>query len=246
MRSPYLLRSIAVLAMATLFAAEAYAFRLSPMRYILAPGGPEAEITLRLENTYSLDLPIEVEVFRRTITEDGEEIREPAEDDFLIFPPQSLIPPGSEQAFRVRYIGPPALSAMESYVVMFRQLPIRNRPEGSSGIDFMMALGTAAYVSPDNATASLALSVEATPEDNGTVVVWVTNSGNAYGYIDQFDIRLQSGNAESVIIPASQISGSLQTPLIMPNARRRLVLDVPPEAAGQTWITADISTPSTE
>ncbi|ABI78322.1 putative fimbrial assembly protein [Hyphomonas neptunium ATCC 15444] len=236
-----LIRLGALFLVSLALAGEALAFRLSPMRYILAPAGTDAEITLRLENTYPVDLPIEVEVFRRTITEDGKEVREPADDDFLVFPPQSLVPAGQEQAFRVRYVGPPSLDVMESYVVMFRQLPIRNRAEGNSGIDVMMALGTAAYVSPPGATANLSLGVEALPDNPDQIDIWVTNSGNAYGYVDQFHIRLQTEEGASAVIPPSVSTQGLETPLIMPNARRKLRVDIPETLSGQPIVSAEIS-----
>jgi len=220
--------------------AEALAFRLSPMRYVLEPSGPGAEITLKLENTYPVDLPVEVEVFKRTIAEDGTEIREPADDDFIVFPPQSLIPVGAEQAFRVRYYGPPALDAMESYIVMFRQLPIRNRPEGTSGIDMMLSLGTAAYVGPPGAQADLSLSVESDPAAPGTARVWVQNSGNAFGYIDRFDVAIVSEDGAREVIPSAKISEGLETPLIGPRSRRWVSVEVPESLEGRKLSGAEI------
>lgn len=222
-------------------AGSADAFRLTPMRYVLEPSGPGAEITLRLENTFAVDLPVEVEIYKRTVSEDGKEQRISGEADFLVFPPQSLVPVGAEQAFRVRYIGPPNIADMQSYVVVVRQLSIRD-PQAGSGVEVMLALGTAAYVSPPGATAELSLSLAEGADDNGKAIIWVQNDGNAYGYIDRFSIVLTSADGTSATVPSALFAADLESPLVMPGSRRRLVVPVPEALVGRAIASASIAT----
>lgn len=221
-------------------AGTADAFRLTPMRYVLEPSGPGAEITLRLENTFAVDLPVEVEVYKRTVGEDGKEVRTSGEDDFLVFPPQSLVPVGAEQAFRVRYIGPPDIADMQSYVVVVRQLSIRD-PQVGSGVEVMLALGTAAYVSPPGATAKLTLSIADDLPRDGKLAIWVRNDGNAYGYVDRFNIALASDDGTSAIVPAEAFAANLESPLVMPGSRRKLDIPVPDELIGRSLVSASIA-----
>ncbi|MEQ9506071.1 MAG: hypothetical protein RLO80_07345 [Hyphomonas sp.] len=232
-------------AVSGMLAGEASAFRLTPMRYVLEPSGPEAEITLRLENTFSIDLPVEIEVYKRTINEEGVEERTSGESDFLVFPPQSLIPVGAEQAFRVRYVGPPGIEDMVSYVIVVRQLPIRNRDAESSGVDVMLALGTAAYVAPNGTKADLSVTIEPDNEDPARAILWVANEGSAYGYVDRFDVSLSADDGTNVIIPASEIGPTLETPLVMPHSKRKVYLTVPETLRGRALAGAEIA-PSAE
>jgi fimbrial chaperone protein len=211
------------------------------MRYVLEPSGPGAEITLRLENTFAVDLPVEVEVYKRTVSEDGKELRTSGEADFLVFPPQSLVPVGAEQAFRVRYIGPPNITDMQSYVVVVRQLSIRD-PQAGSGVEVMLALGTAAYVSPPGATADLTLSLAEETSQDGKAIIWVRNDGNAYGYIDRFDIDLTSADGTSQTVPSAEFTADLESPLVMPGSRRKLEVPVPEALAGRPLASASIAT----
>ncbi len=221
-------------------AGAAEAFKLTPMRYVLEPSGPGAEITLRLENTYPVDLPVEVEVFKRTVGEDGKEVRTSGEADFLVFPPQSLVPQGAEQAFRVRYTGSPSITEMQSYVVVVRQLSIRD-PQIGSGVEVMLALGTAAYVSPQGATANLSLSVAEQAPQNGKASIWVKNSGNAYGYVDRFNIALTTEDGTSATVPSTEFAAGLESPLVMPGSRRKLEVPVPETLAGRSIVSASIA-----
>jgi fimbrial chaperone protein len=232
-----LLACACVLLLAT---GTADAFRLSPMRYVLEPSGSGAEITLRLENTFAVDLPVEVEVYKRTVDEAGKELRTSGEADFLVFPPQSLVPVGAEQAFRVRYIGPQNITDMQSYVVVVRQLSIRD-PQAGSGVEVMLALGTAAYVSPPGAEANLSISLADESSTSGKATVWVQNAGNAYGYVDRFDIALTSADGASVTVPSSAFATDLESPLIMPGSRRKLEVPVPEALAGHPLVSASIA-----
>jgi fimbrial chaperone protein len=211
------------------------------MRYVLAPSGPGAEITLRLENTFAVDLPVEVEVYKRTVSEDGKELRTSGEADFLVFPPQSLVPVGAEQAFRVRYIGPPNITDMQSYVVVVRQLSLRD-PQAGSGVEVMLALGTAAYVSPPGATADLSLSFAEETHQDGKAIIWVRNDGNAYGYIDRFNIELKSADGASATVPSAEFTADLESPLVMPGSRRKLEVPIPEALTGRSLAAASITT----
>src|SRR3546814_18237806 len=58
------------------------------------------------------------------ISEAGELELTPADEQFLVFPPQRIVPPQSQQVFRVQYIGEPELATSEIYYMQIRQIPV--------------------------------------------------------------------------------------------------------------------------
>ncbi|MGB5865220.1 MAG: fimbria/pilus periplasmic chaperone, partial [Sulfitobacter sp.] len=83
----------------------AHAQRVEPMRFELEPSGNGTQTTLQVTNTRSFPITIEAVPSVLTIDENGDETLTPADDDFLIFPPQVVIAAGKTQSIRVRYIG---------------------------------------------------------------------------------------------------------------------------------------------
>jgi len=70
-----------------------YAQRVEPMSYTMAPSGNGATQALRIENTSQSAMTVELTVNKITVDDYGNETKTPAEDDFLIFPPQAIIKP---------------------------------------------------------------------------------------------------------------------------------------------------------
>lgn len=234
---------IGALLLSALMGTEALAFRVTPMRYLLEPGGSGAETTLRLENTYPVELPVEVVVFERSVTPDGKEVRRPADEDFLIFPPQSLIPVGGEQAFRVRYVGDPAITEMRSFVVMLRQLPIRDDASEESGVELMLALGTAAYVGPAGIEADLSAEGAIDGENPDKATITISNAGRAIGYIDRFTLDLRTDDGSEASISPEIFNAGAESPLIMPFGTRVFSIDLPEGLKGKTLAAVEIGAP---
>lgn len=228
-----MLRWLIVLLISGFFVGTSSAFQVQPLRYYLEPIGGNAQITLVLENTYPTELPVEVEVLKRTIGSDGIETRESAEDDFIVFPPQSLVAAGEEQAFRVRYIGEPEIDEMQGYIVMFRQLPVRSLDSQESGVEIVFALGTAAYVAPSGTSANLVSSVTIDTEDATKLNVELQNSGRAFGYANMFTLNVGFESGEVFTIPYQDYAEGDFSPLVMPNSTRKFQSALPDEFVGQ-------------
>src|SRR3546814_11195409 len=63
-----------------------------------------------------------------TIDDDGKMIETPADDQFLIFPPQGVRPWGGRQVVRLQWVGNPDLAASEAFYVSVEQLPVALEP----------------------------------------------------------------------------------------------------------------------
>src|SRR3546814_9029430 len=58
----------------------------------------------------------------------GKIIEAPAYDQFLIVPPQGVLPGGGRQVVRLQWVGNPDLAASEAFYVSVEQLPVALEP----------------------------------------------------------------------------------------------------------------------
>ncbi len=166
-------------ATAVLFATPAAAHRVYPMSYELAPTGSGASTVLRVDNTTDRPITLEVVVEKRSWDEAGQETRTPAEDDFVVLPPQMVVERGKTQAVRIQYVGEPVVNDTAMYVIGINQVPVVD-PNAPTGVQFVINFGTAAYVVPAGAKTELkVVSVKAASEP-GLMDVLLENTGSRY------------------------------------------------------------------
>ncbi len=196
------LLSAAIFGLALTSAAAAQ--QVQPMRYDLAPSGAASERIVRVENTQSTPLTIEVlPLLVEQATADGE-VRAPADDDFLIFPPQAIIEPGAIQNIRVRYIGNPAIATSKTYRIDVRELPVDLRGGGETGVGMIVSFLTLVSVVPDGAEPDLQASVSSSGT-NGALRVEFSNNGARYARLSEYLWRF-SGDGADLELDGDQLS----------------------------------------
>jgi fimbrial chaperone protein len=200
--------------------------RVQPMSYDLRPSGAGAQQDLRVENTGDTPLPVELRVERREILPDGSERRSPADDAFLLFPPQGLVPPNGFQTFRVRYIGDPAVTRTALYVVTVAQLPVETGTSGTTGVQFLFNLGTLAAVSPAGAEANLVVTSVTPATTAGKLRIEVRNDGNLYARMGLGRWIFTSADGHSETLEGVALQRTLPQPLIEPGTSRIIELPV--------------------
>lgn len=109
-------------------AGGAWAMRVSPMVAELTTSGAGSSARIEVGNVGSAALPFETAITRLTFTEDGEIVETPADEDFLVFPPQGVVAVGGRQMVRVQWVGAPDLDVSQAYYLSVRQLPIAQEP----------------------------------------------------------------------------------------------------------------------
>ena len=141
---------LAVLSAALLASAPlpVQAARISPMVVDVEPFGRESIARVELTNPGAGEFPVEVQMFRGVISEDGQLELFPADDDFLVFPAQIVVPANSQQAFRVQYVGDPELAKSEVYYMQVRQVPVEVSP-GQSQVQVVVNFNVLVNVIPD-------------------------------------------------------------------------------------------------
>lgn len=161
--------------------APAEAARVSPMIVDLEPTGRESVGRVELSNTGAGDFPVEVRMFRGEISEDGQLELTPADENFLVFPAQIIVPANSQQAFRVQYVGEPELAKSEIYYMQVRQVPVDVSP-GTSQVQVVVNYNVLVNVVPDKASPMPEIaSIEPVMRgDQPGIEVRVVNRGTRY------------------------------------------------------------------
>lgn len=216
-------------------AGSAWAHQVSPMIYDLKPSGPGATSTVRIQNDNPRPITIEMVAERRDFDENGKESRVAADDQFVLFPPQAVIPAGKNQAIRVQYVGAPTLDKSVMYVVTVKQVPVALPANSPSGVQFVFNFGTLANVVPDGAKADVRVSSVSAPA-GGALRVRLRNNGNKYANLSLGGLTLSNGG-KSFQIPAEAWRQALGPSWLLPGKERVISLPAQPGIDG-TAVTA--------
>lgn len=206
-----------------LLPATAQAQRVNPMAFELTPSGSDSTAVLRVENTSQTMMTIELSASRISIDPEGKETREPAEDDFLIFPPQAIIASGKVQNVRVKYIGDPSISQSASYRVKVSQVPVDITGEQQSAVGLVVNFHTLATVSPKSAKADLSVRSIRTNASGG----WdldVENTGDKMARLSRTTWDIRDGSNKTSL-NAQKVSEMTDKNLVLPGAT--LTLSIP-------------------
>jgi fimbrial chaperone protein len=212
--------------------ARAAAFELSPIVVQLEPRGPGSARNMVVNNTQPEPIALMIEVYARSANEQGEEVRVPDYDSFVIIPPQLVVEAGTSQAIRVQWIGPPDLERETAFRLIVRQLPIRffNESQGSdlqADVAVAYRYEAAVYVAPSQSKPLAELvSSEAALDDAGRPVLRLTiaSRGSRRAILDQPRVQITSAYGGSV-----ELTGERVRPLQMKNilSGTQAVIDIP-------------------
>lgn len=119
---------LAALVAGLLFITAAWAMRVSPMVSELTTSGAGSAARIEVGNVGTAALPFETRITRMDIDADGNIVETPADEDFLVFPPQGLVPVSGRQVVRVQWIGEPNIEVSRAYYLWVKQLPVATDP----------------------------------------------------------------------------------------------------------------------
>lgn len=121
-------RSLVIGAIALGGAASVYAMRVSPMIVEMTTSGTGSVARIEIQNLNAGRLPFETRITRLTFDQSGVPSETPADGDFLVFPPQGMLPQGARQVVRLQWVGAPELATSQAYYLSVNQLPIPAEP----------------------------------------------------------------------------------------------------------------------
>ena len=208
--------------------------------------GTQASFGVR--NTSAQDIPVAISVFRRDVGPDGQTALQPAEGDFVIFPPQAVVPEGQAQLFRFQYAGPPVDTSSRSYYVYASQLPIdleagEELTPGSAQarLSFLYEYAISVNISPANAVPDLVVA-EAQPSrmEDGSPAVKLTieNRGTRYGRVAEHRLTIEAGS-ETVTFEPEQLKQGLGNGFWLPG--QSFAIDFPVTSGASGPIRAELT-----
>lgn len=206
-------------------ATVAAATSVTPVHVEMTSAGRGSRTQVTVTNTGSVPLPVEASLQKLRIGDTGERRFGNAGDQFLVFPPQAMIPAGGVQVFRVQWVGDPLLKASETYLLSISQIPVK-QSKGATGIQLAASFGVVINVAPPQGEPKLRLvETRVARDDDGTLrpVITVENPTNVHALLPQSTIRLSAGNWSETLTPPV-LGQRLGIGVVQPGARRKFVL----------------------
>ncbi len=193
--------------------------------------------SIRVENNRTHPLTVEVTLWRRSVSESGEQTRIPADDDFVVLPPQLVIQPGRVQVVRLQWVGQETPEQSLSYYANLREVPIALEPTEGAQLQVAFAFDVAVQVSPPGARADLSLvdaQVATGREGSRVARLLIENRGTRYAYLQNARYELEVLDASGSVIERpsfthDQLTEILGVTLLEPGKRR--IADLPLSAA---------------
>jgi fimbrial chaperone protein len=227
--------------MLALIASPAQAINVQPIIVDMASSGAGNRSQINVLNNGAKPLPVEILVSRIELNENGDTAAKAAGDEFLIFPPQALVPAGATQSFRIQWVGDPALKRSQSYVFSVNQVPVK-MPAGQSGVQVVFNFATIVNVAPLSGQAAIDLvSAGVGKDEKGKPrpALTVKNPGNIHAKLTDATIKLSGGSWSQTLRP-EQLRQAMGVGLVQPGKTRRFLLpvDLPPNV-GQVTASID-------
>ena len=217
----------AIILGAHLLTSQVWAISVEPLVLDVASTGKDSSQSFKVVNNDASTLPVELNVSRLELGLNGEPRYGPAENDFLLYPPQASIPKGAAQVFRIQWIGDPDIKTSRNYRISVSQIPLK-RPEGTSGVQIVMSFGVMVGVSPAHGKAAVVVT-GATPakgnDGKRVAALQVKNTGNKHAYLRNAAISV-SGGGWSANLTASEVRQKVGLGIIQPGKERRFLLPV--------------------
>lgn len=142
-----------------LSASAASAMRVSPMVVELSSIGSGSTARIEVQNVNPAALPFEARVYRIDFDEQGTVHETPADNDFLVFPPQGILSKDARQVVRLQWVGG-TLDSSRGYYVSINQLPVKLDAVASAGtvgasVQVLYHIKVLATVAPPGSSAKI-------------------------------------------------------------------------------------------
>lgn len=205
----------------------AWAYEVQPMRHHLAVDEGVTSSLITVTNDKTEALPIEIVVSERVYDEAGKESIVPNEADFIVFPPQALIPPGRSQAVRFQFIGDPDMAVSRSFVLDVKEVPVET--ENFTGFKFAYNFGVAVYVRAPGAKSDVSIASSSLTDD--VLTVEFMNDGRDFARLSNDRLVIETA-AGRTVLNGAEFSALLENPVLPPKSPRTVALNVEGLALG--------------
>jgi P pilus assembly chaperone PapD len=219
------LLAVAALAIGA-FAGRADAMSVTPVHVEMKSAGGHSRSQITVTNTSKTPLPIETTLESLVVDENGGRKTAKAGDEFLVFPPQAIIPPGGTQVFRLQWVGEPALAQSKSYLFNVSQVPVK-LAKGENKVQVVMGFGVVINVAPTDGKPSLSVvgTTIQTTKGKRQAVVTVENPTRTHALLPEGKLSL-TGSGWSQSMASAEIREKLGIGLVQPGKKRKFVLPI--------------------
>lgn len=200
---------------------------MTPIHVEMASVGSASRTQITVVNDGKEPMPVETTLGHLTLNENGERTITKAGDEFLVFPPQAMIPPGGTQVFRLQWVGDPTLAQSKSYMLNVSQVPVK-LPKGQSKLQVVMSFGVVINVAAHQAVPALkVVGTGMTTDKQGKrrAVVTVENSSKHHALLPDGRLSL-SGAGWSHTLNQTEMREKIGIGLVQPGKRRKFVMPV--------------------
>lgn len=212
---------------------QAWATSVSPIRLEMAAAGPKSRAQVTITNSSQVPMALEAVVRGMELDEAGKQTLSRAGDEFLIFPPQAMVPPGGTQVFRVEWLGEPGLSASKTYQLSLSQIPVKST-KSQSIMQVVMSFGVLINVAPAQGAPQVRIigTSVASGDKPGSKqpIITVENTGRVHALLQDATIRLSNGTW-SQTLSSHDFAQKVGMGLVQPGKRRKFVLPLKLPAA---------------
>jgi len=209
--SPVAVAAAVVVAVMVSVAAHA-AMTVQPVILDLRMAGRQMGGQIRVQNTGTTPLPVEVKLLEADLLPDTVKASNRITQDLVAFPTQAIIPAGATQAFRVQYVGNPDADRSHHYYAEISQQPVE-LPGGQSTIQILynfQAMVNVASVTAGNPNLTIegAEIKRPAPDKAPQIAFTVHNSGKNYGYISNSSLTFVQRDASGKEVFRKKLDGS--------------------------------------
>jgi len=208
-----------------LAAGSAVAMSVSPLHIEMTSVGSSGRSQFTVTNSSPAPLPVETTLKRLELDENGTVKAVAAGDEFLVFPPQAMIPAGGSQVFRVQWVGEPNLARSQTYMLAVAEVPVKI-PKGRSGVQLAFSFGIVIDVAPPQGQPDLKLvstGVATDKQGKRHPTITVADNSNVHGMLELTVLRLRAGSWSKTYQP-SEIAQSIGIGLVQPGKQRKFIL----------------------
>lgn len=216
---------------ATLVSFQASALQMNPLSVVLKPSGGGTKQSFRVTNESNKPIAVQFSVTTRQQI-NNKEVRKPADKDFMIYPPQTIIPARTTQKVRIEWLGTGSVSHEQAYRLIAEQVYVSLDDKESTGVKMLMTLVGALYVQPSNTRSNL--QVKALQAQGNKLAVTVANSGNRHQLMRFATLTLRNGSKVISLKGKHQLAG-LEGNNVLGGATKRFYIPLPKGFVNGRW-----------
>ncbi len=206
------------------------ALQMNPLSLVLKPSGGGAKQSVTISNESNKPIAVQFSVTTRQQI-NNKEVRKPADKDFMIYPPQAIIPANSTQKVRVEWLGAGNLSRELAYRLIAEQVYVSLEEENTTGVKMLMTLVGALYVQPNGTKSNLI--VKGVQRQGNKLAVTVANTGNKHQLMRFATLILRNG-AQTIQLKGNQILG-LEGNNVLGGSTKRFFIPLPKNFKDGAW-----------